>query len=256
MSIQTTMADLSSSLPYQQTRHEGQGRGQRQRPKATLMDCILRTPLKSLRRSSHLSLTIVPVTPPEKHEKKRKFHSSSSTSNENITPGNKASTSTTNPRSSSNRRLHSDPAFVNHSRSRTLFPNSEQHEQYEVSPEGPAKRSRVDDSSYLHVNPVPPFHQDESMIYGMSEEDVEYELHRLQLYELAACPSIDANGHTIQAGNTRIPPDLHRLLRNMKTSLDIERRARRNAEESHLIELRKRLEMEKLVEELQERETF
>lgn len=40
---------------------------------------------------------------------------------------------------------------------------------------------------------------------------------------------------------------------DMKHSLDVERKARRKAEENHLNELRKRIEMEKLVEKLQGR---
>ncbi|KAG5648108.1 hypothetical protein DXG03_007143 [Asterophora parasitica] len=43
------------------------------------------------------------------------------------------------------------------------------------------------------------------------------------------------------------------LISRMTECLELERKARRNAEESHLIELQKRLEMERLVEALQKR---
>jgi len=43
------------------------------------------------------------------------------------------------------------------------------------------------------------------------------------------------------------------LIIRMRERLEIEKKARRNAEENHLVELQKRLEMERLVEMLQHR---
>ncbi|KAG6846012.1 hypothetical protein H0H87_011060 [Tephrocybe sp. NHM501043] len=71
------MADTSSTHLREQNENEKRGKIQRRRPKITLMDSVLRTPLKSTKRLQHNPVT--PGTPPSiKSDKKRKFRSVSS----------------------------------------------------------------------------------------------------------------------------------------------------------------------------------
>ncbi|GLB36286.1 hypothetical protein LshimejAT787_0305740 [Lyophyllum shimeji] len=218
-------------------------RTERRRPRTTLMDCILRTPLKSARQSRHNPDTPPSVLP----EKKRKTHSASSSLNENVpfepfgTKLKRRDGPGGSRRSSIVRRVNSEPSSLMQEKNDVLCAASASYEEGGSSPYRPTKRPRVS-SLQADVDTGLPMRENDR------GEDVGCELHRVHLDE----PRFTAGDYD-GSKNSQGRCGCRQLIIRMRQSLELERKARRSAEESHLVELQKRLALERLVETLQDR---
>ncbi|KAF8078479.1 hypothetical protein FPV67DRAFT_56737 [Lyophyllum atratum] len=209
-----------------------------------MVDCVLRTPLKGARQSRHYATSA--VTPPAAHpDKKRKFRSASSTLNENAasepfgTKSVRRNGHGCSQRGSLARRINSEPSSLMQARNDALYSALALSEHDASSPYRPTKRPRI--SSFQ------PDAEDDILVGG-NDRDKEHlgrELHHLHLDEAGF---LAEDGHICAGGCS-----CQQLIIRMNECLERERKARRHAEENHLVELQKRLEMERLVEMLQAR---